>query len=130
GAGRPPAVPARWRPAPSEVNQVAAPATPPGKGELLAEALLDRLATDVQQDGARFAAALEAMPPPMARWLHGFFAARGIPCLELGPALRMAEVRGERVRLVGDPHVATAAAPAPPPPPPPPPHPSPPLPHP
>jgi len=104
---RPP-VPAHAGPAPPEVNQAASPATPPGKGELLTEALLDRLATDVQQDGARFAAALEAMPPPMARWLHGFFAARGIPCLELGPALRMAEVRGERVRLVGDPHVATA----------------------
>jgi len=95
-------------PAPREEQPTAPALAPAGKGERLTEALLDRLAADVKGDGARFAAVLEAMPPPMARWLHGFFAARGIPCLELGPALRMAEVRGERVRLIGDPHVATA----------------------
>jgi hypothetical protein len=71
-------------------------------------ALLDRLAADVQRDGARFALAFEAMPKPMREWLHGVCAAHGIPCVDLGPALWAAHQRGEQVRLEGDPHVAPA----------------------
>ncbi len=79
-----------------------------GKPERLTEALLERLARDVERDGARFAVALEATPPRMAGWLHGFLAAQHIPWVDLGPPLRDAELRGEEVRLAGDPHVAAA----------------------
>jgi hypothetical protein len=79
-----------------------------GPGRAVTEALLDRIRTDVQADGARFALVFEAMPKPMTAWMQEFCAARDLPCLFLGPALWAAEQRGEKVRLIGDPHVAAA----------------------
>jgi hypothetical protein len=84
-------------------------APPPGdRSYAVTEALLDRLAEDVRHDGARFVLVLEAMPKIMARRLREFSAARGIPCVELGPALAAAQAQGEQVRLKGDPHIAPA----------------------
>jgi hypothetical protein len=100
----------RARPAavPRADGEAFVPAAPPVASPAwpLTEALLDRLAADVRADGARFAVVTEAMPKRMTDWLRGVLAARGIPALELGPILREAEMRGERVRLAGDPHVA------------------------
>jgi hypothetical protein len=96
---------------PSPPPQPALAATTPSRPDpswAVTAALLDRLAADVQRDGARFALAFEAMPKPMREWLHGVCAARGIPCVDLGPALWAAHQRGEQVRLEGDPHVAPA----------------------
>ena len=95
--------------APMTVTPGAVPSPPPaGKSWTVTEALLGRLAQDVAADGARFALVLEAMPPEMTARLQRFAAARGIPCLDLGPPLAAAERRGERVRLIGDPHLSAA----------------------
>jgi hypothetical protein len=72
----------------------------------LTEALLDRLDAAVQMDGARLVVVLEEMSVSMGSWQRGFWAARGVPCLELEPALAAAEKRGEHVRLQGDPHLS------------------------
>jgi GDSL-like lipase/acylhydrolase family protein len=95
--------------APTTVTAGAAPSPPPaGKSWAVTEALLGRLAQDVAGDGARFALVLEAMPASMTERLQRFAAARGIPCLDLGPPLAAAERRGERMRLIGDPHLSAA----------------------
>jgi len=87
----------------------AAPPPPQAGGAwAVTEALLDRVATDVRGDGARFALVLEAMSPAMTERLHAFAGAHAIPCLDLGPALDAAERRGEQVRLTGDPHISAA----------------------
>ena len=86
----------------------AAQGEPVRPDRLLTEALLDRLAADVHRDGARFAIVLEKAPRPMAAWLHDFAAGRAIPLLDLGPVLSAAEAGGEKVRLTGDPHLASA----------------------
>ena len=82
-----------------------APAATPSTWALT-EALLDGLNAAVQMDGARLVVVLEAMPVSMRSWQRGFWAARGVPCLELEPALAAAEKRGEHVRLEGDPHLS------------------------
>src|SRR5262249_20145609 len=85
------------------------PSAPPdGKARALTEALLERLRADVARDGARFAVALETAPRDMAEWQRAFWTARGVPFLDLGPALYAAEQSGVRVRLDGDPHLSAA----------------------
>jgi hypothetical protein len=71
----------------------------------LAEALFDRLRTDVTADGARLVVMLEMMDEHRRAWLRDFWAARGVPCVELAPLFLAVEARGQRVRLVGDPHL-------------------------
>lgn len=94
----------------SKPQQTFVPAAPPPGDQSYAvtEALLDRLAEDVRRDGARFVLGLETMPKIMARRLREFCTARGIPCVDLGPALAEAQAHGEQVRLKGDPHIAPA----------------------
>jgi len=106
--GAAPAAPPAAAPDPDAKAQAYVPAAPPLASEAwpLTEALLDHLAADVRRDGARFAVVMEAMPRQMAGWLRDALARREIPTLELAPALRQAELRGERVRLRGDPHLA------------------------
>lgn len=74
----------------------------------LTEALLDRLRQDVAADGAELVVVLEMMSDRLRAWQRTFWAARGVPCLELAPALLAAEARGAPVRLEGDPHLAPA----------------------
>jgi lysophospholipase L1-like esterase len=104
----------RWWPLPSRAEAAPGggfvfPSAPPdGKARALTEALLDRLRADVARDGARFAVALETAPRDMVEWQRAFWAARGVPFLDLGPALYAAERSGVRVRLDGDPHLSAA----------------------
>jgi len=101
-----------WRPlsraeaAPGGFVPASAPTD--GKARALTEALLERLRADVARDGARFAVALETAPRDMAEWQRAFWATRGVPFLDLGPAIYAAERSGVRVRLDGDPHLSAA----------------------
>ncbi|MCC6767005.1 MAG: SGNH/GDSL hydrolase family protein [Deltaproteobacteria bacterium] len=74
----------------------------------LTEALFDRFRRDVATDGAELVVVLEMMSERLRAWQRGYWAAHGVPCLELAPALLAAEARGEQVRLEGDPHLAPA----------------------
>jgi hypothetical protein len=100
-------------------HRAAAPASPPEQSFVAAapatersyavtEALLDRLASDVEHDGARLGLVLEAMPKPMTERLQRFCVERGIAYVDLGPPLREAERGGLRTRLQGDPHIGPA----------------------
>src|SRR5262249_61816209 len=89
-------------PAPSSLEP-SAPVT--GEARPLAEALMDRLATDVHRDGARLAVVLEGMDMRMKRWQLDFWAARGVPGLGLAPLLLGAERAGGRTRVDGDPRI-------------------------
>jgi hypothetical protein len=71
----------------------------------LTDALLDRLADDVRDDGARLAIVLEEMAPPLAARFVAWSARRGVPYLDLAPAFAAARTRGVHIRLRGDPHV-------------------------
>jgi hypothetical protein len=70
--------------------------------------LFDRLDGAVRMRGARLALVVEAMPRPMAVRVLAYCAARGLPCLDLGPVLTTAKASGVPVRLRGDPHVGPA----------------------
>ena len=83
-------------------------ALPPEGAWRLTEALFDRLDADIKADGGRLALVFEAMARPMSTRLLAYCAARGVPCLDLGPVLTAAVARGVRVRLWGDPHVGPA----------------------
>ncbi len=83
-------------------------ASPPPASWTLTEALFDRLRLDVEADGARLVVVLEIMSERLRAWQRGYWAAHGVPCLELAPALLAAEADGARVRLDGDPHLAPA----------------------
>jgi hypothetical protein len=74
----------------------------------LTEALFDRLRHDVESDGAHLVVVLEMMSERLRAWQRTYWAARGVPYLELAPALLAAEARGEQVRLDGDPHLGAA----------------------
>jgi lysophospholipase L1-like esterase len=93
-------------PPPPSSLEPSAPVT--GEARPLAEALMDRLATDVHRDGARLAVVLEVMDMRMKRWQLDFWAARGVPVLDLAPLLVGAERAGVRTRLDGDPHISPA----------------------
>jgi hypothetical protein len=106
GAGAPPSSRAAARDGvPEDRGLAAGLASVDDRQWAMTTALLDRLAADVRADGARFAVVSEVTPKPMAARLRAWCAARAVPLLELGPALWSAEQRGERVRLVGDPHI-------------------------
>src|SRR5262249_26818377 len=87
----------------------AAPGPPPGyvpatalpseNAWTLTEALLDRLGAAVKADGARLALVFEEMPAPMIERLRRYCAARGLACLELGPAFAAARARGVQIRF-------------------------------
>jgi hypothetical protein len=122
GRARPPAGPRGAGPAaapvatPAAAGEPAPPAQPSlepptpitGEARPLAEALMDRLATDVRRDDARLAVVLEVMDAPTKRWQVDFWAARGVPVLDLAPVLVSAERAGVRTRLDGDPHISPA----------------------
>jgi lysophospholipase L1-like esterase len=74
----------------------------------LTEALFGRLQRDVEADGARLVVVLEMMSERLRTWQRGYWAGRGVPCLELASALLAAEAQGEHVRLEGDPHLSSA----------------------
>src|SRR5262249_57762414 len=95
-------------PAPSSLEP-SAPVT--GEARPLAEALMDRLATDVRRDGARLAVVLEVMGMRMKRWQLDFWAARGVPVLDLAPLLVSAERAGVRTRLAGAPPISPPGQP-------------------
>lgn len=82
---------------------------PPGsRAWALEEALIDRLAGDVQRDGARLVVALDLMPPVMEQFLHRVCAARGIPLVDFAPVFSAVEAHGVRTHLDGDPHPSAA----------------------
>ena len=83
-------------------------ASPPPASWVLTEALFDRLRAEVAADGARLVVVLEMMSERLRAWQRTYWAAHGVPCLELAPALLAAEAEGARVRLEGDPHLAPA----------------------
>lgn len=100
-------------PAPAPVGPTAAAAPAPAgqptpAAWTLTEALLDRLRRDVVADGAELVVVLEMMSERLRAWQRGYWTARGVPGLELAPALDAAATRGERVRLEADPHLAPA----------------------
>jgi len=98
---------ARSDPATSADARSFADAAPP-RGDRsydVTEALLARLAADIEHDGARFGLVFETMPRAMAGRLQRFCAARGLACVDLGPPLHEAEARGVHTRLRGDPHL-------------------------
>jgi lysophospholipase L1-like esterase len=84
----------------------AAPVT--GEARPLAEALMDRLAADVRRDGARLGIVLEVMDRKTKQWQLDFWAAHGVPVLDLAPILVTAERAGLRTRLEGDAHISPA----------------------
>ncbi len=113
----------RWRASPGEPGTMATPIVAPNAPAIpvaapsaeptpaswtLTEALFDRVRADVEHDGAHLVVVLEMMSERLRAWQRDYWAARGVPCLELAPALLAAEARGERVRLDGDPHLAPA----------------------
>jgi hypothetical protein len=79
-----------------------------GEARPLAEALMDRLAADVRQDGAKLAVVLEVMNADLKRWQLDFWATRDVPVLDLAPVLVGAERAGLHPRLDGDPHISAA----------------------
>jgi hypothetical protein len=79
-----------------------------GEARPLAEALMDRLAADVRQDGAKLAVVLEVMDANLKRWQLDFWSARDVPVLDLAPVLVGAERAGVHTRLDGDPHISAA----------------------
>jgi len=107
GASRATAGPA-VRASPPDTAAPAPSALPTPPSWTLTEALFARLESDVTADGARLVVVLEMMSERLRAWQRGYWAARGVPCVELAPALLAAEARGERVRLDGDPHLSSA----------------------
>jgi len=114
-----PAVDRAWRTTPDEPSAEVAPTAaglppaptailPPPAAWPLTEALFGRLQHDVEADGARLVVVLEMMSERLRAWQRGYWAGRGVPCLELAPALLAAEAEGQHVRLEGDPHLSSA----------------------
>ena len=64
------------------------------RGAAARRALMDRLAADVRQDGAKLAVVLEVMDANLKRWQLDFWSARGVPVLDLAPVLVGAERAG------------------------------------
>jgi lysophospholipase L1-like esterase len=111
--GAPPAPPVATSAATSAPAPAAQPSLEPaapvtGEARPLAEALMDRLAADVRRDGARLGIVLEVMDRETKQWQLDFWAARGVPVLDLAPILVTAERAGLRTRLQGDPHISPA----------------------
>ena len=69
---------------------------------------MDRLATDVRQDGAKLLVVFEVMDANLKRWQLDFWGARDVPVLDLAPVLVGAERAGVHTRLDGDPHISPA----------------------
>jgi hypothetical protein len=83
-------------------------ARPPPATWPLTEALFDRLRADVAADGGELVVVLEMMSDRLRTWQRGYWAKHDVPYLELAPSLLAAEAGGERMRLDGDPHLASA----------------------
>lgn len=91
-----------------EPGYVPEAALPPERAWQLTELLLDRLQASTRADHAKLALVFEVMPAAMTQRLRAYCTARGLPCLDLGPALTTDAPSGMRVRLGGDPHVGPA----------------------
>ncbi len=97
-------------------DEVAAPGSSGGVQEdspqdvswRLTEALLDRLKSRVETDGAELVIAVADTDAKTTDLLTQFCAARECRLTDAKPALQSAEAAGKQVRLVGDPHLAAA----------------------
>ena len=74
----------------------------------LTEALLDRLKSRVETEGAELVIAVADTDSKTTDLLTQFCAARECRLTDAKPALQSAEAAGKQVRLVGDPHLAAA----------------------